>query len=153
MLVLCRLISIAVCSCMAFAQNANSNTRNARKHKLNQLRGTSNSNKLFSALTVQYPLHLFELNGKNWKLPASKDSTLFGNNYANSKPWLEASLAQDQEDVWLYENWFYGMRNGIIMESGALDGLLFSNSYLFESYLGWNAIHVGTLILILAFFH
>ena len=131
-----------LCFCLAIAQNSNANMRNVRKQKLRGS-GTGKGSRLFSALTVQYPLHLFDLAGKDWKMPASKDSTLFDSKYSNSKPWLEASLAQDQEDVWLYENWFYGMRNGIIMESGALDGLLFSNSYLFESYLGWTALHVG----------
>ncbi len=43
----------------------------------------------------------------------------------------------------LWENWFYGMKGGVIMEAGALDGALFSTSYLFEAYAGWTALHVG----------
>ena len=29
------------------------------------------------------------------------------------------------------------------MESGALDGKLFSTSYMFEKYANWTALHVG----------
>eukprot|EP01041_Mallomonas_annulata_P003099 gene3099-6084_t len=52
------------------------------------------------------------------------------------------SFAQDQEDIWLYENFFYGMTNGLILESGALDGIIFSTSYFFEKFANWIAIHV-----------
>ena len=44
--------------------------------------------------------------------------------------------------MWIYENWFYGMQQGVIMESGALNGLTFSTSYLFETFANWTAIHV-----------
>jgi hypothetical protein len=33
--------------------------------------------------------------------------------------------------------------DGVIMESGALDGKLFSTSYMFEKYANWTALHVG----------
>ena len=51
--------------------------------------------------------------------------------------------SQSKEDIWMYENAFYGVRNGIFLESGALDGLLYSNSFFFEYYVGWKAIHIG----------
>ena len=41
-----------------------------------------------------------------------------------------------------YENWFYGMKGGVIMESGALNGLTFSTSYMFETFADWTALHV-----------
>eukprot|EP01041_Mallomonas_annulata_P009317 gene9317-19343_t len=52
------------------------------------------------------------------------------------------SRSQDKEDIWAFENWFYGMGNGTILESGGLDGLEFSNSLMLERYAGWKAIHV-----------
>lgn len=61
---------------------------------------------------------------------------------APTKDWLGYVRAQDQEDLWMYENWFYGMQHGIVIESGALDGDLFSNSHFFETYLNWTAIQV-----------
>ena len=61
---------------------------------------------------------------------------------APQKDWLEHVRAQDQEDLWIYENWFYGMQHGIVIESGALDGDLFSTSHIFESFVNWTAIHV-----------
>jgi len=33
------------------------------------------------------------------------------------------------------------------MESGALDGKLFSTSYMFEKFANWTALHVGEHIL------
>jgi hypothetical protein len=51
--------------------------------------------------------------------------------------------AQDFEDVFLYENWFYGMTNGIILESGAYDGVRFSTSFMFSHFANWSSVHVG----------
>ncbi len=109
--------------------------------------GQSDDPKLFKALQVLYPLKFFDPNALNdpnfnWRKPAVYDETL-AENSEKEKDYLHLSKAQDQEDVWLYENWFYGMRNGIILESGALDGHLFSNSFMFETFANWTAIHVG----------
>ena len=92
----------------------------------------------FKALTITYPLHFFN-QGDNfdWRRSASYSSDLI-----KRKDWVDYSQAQDQEDVWVYENWFYGMEKGIVMESGALNGLLFSNSFLFENFANWTCIHV-----------
>jgi len=35
------------------------------------------------------------------------------------------------------------MSNGIIIESGAVDGVLFSTSLLFEKFANWTSIHIG----------
>ena len=50
--------------------------------------------------------------------------------------------AQFGEDVYLFENFFWGQAGGIILESGALDGVRFSTSLFFHSVLGWKSIHV-----------
>lgn len=125
---------------------ASQNLKAIRRQKLNsKLRGSENnnsdSNKLFNTLTIKYPLHIFNLNSKDWKKPGEYDEELLETS-KNAKNYLDLSLAQDQEDVWLYENWFYGMKNGIIMESGALDGVLFSTSYFFEEFANFQSIHV-----------
>lgn len=36
-----------------------------------------------------------------------------------------------------YENFFHKMRGGTFLELGALDGYSYSNTLLFEHYLGW----------------
>ena len=41
-----------------------------------------------------------------------------------------AFLAQDKEDKWLFHNLFFGRTNGVIVESGALDGLSLLRKYL-----------------------
>lgn len=104
-----------------------------------------NDGKLFSALSIMYPLDIFNIeNPKNWRSPGVFDQQL-ADMSGQDKPYMEISRAQDQEDVWLYENWFYGIKDGVIVESGALDGLLFSTSYMFETFANWTAIHVGKL--------
>ena len=50
--------------------------------------------------------------------------------------------AQFGEDVYAYENFFFGRRDGVIMESGALDGNQFSTSWFFVKALGWRAVHI-----------
>lgn len=57
--------------------------------------------------------------------------------------------SQSREDIWLYENVFYGIRNGIVLESGGFNGLVYSNSFFFEYYLSWKTIHIGTILIIL----
>jgi FkbM family methyltransferase len=44
------------------------------------------------------------------------------------------------QDRWLNESVFKGMRNGIFVEFGALDGILHSNTLFFESELGWGGL-------------
>mmetsp|Transcript_26974 Transcript_26974/g.27216 ORF Transcript_26974/g.27216 Transcript_26974/m.27216 type:complete len:336 (+) Transcript_26974:46-1053(+) len=92
------------------------------------------------AVTVNYPIEMFD-SKINWRAPAKLNS-VFKNQCDNDASYTEQSRAQDQEDLWIYENWFYGMENGVIMESGALDGILFSNSYFYEKVANWTAIHV-----------
>jgi hypothetical protein len=50
--------------------------------------------------------------------------------------------AQWFEDHYLYSNYFYGVTNGLIVESGGFNGLTFSTSFAFEKLLGWTAVHV-----------
>ena len=98
---------------------------------------------MMKALTINYPLHIFDTNKvHDWRSPG-KFSTELESVSNNGKPYKELARAQDQEDIWLYENWFYGIEKGIIMESGALNGIIFSTSYMFENFANWTAIHVG----------
>lgn len=101
----------------------------------------------FDSLTITFPMEIFtdySNGGADWKSPAVFSPEL--KSYSDvDKPYAEFAHAQDQEDVWLYENWFYGMKNGVIMESGALDGMLFSTSFMFEKFANWTALHVGKI--------
>ena len=54
--------------------------------------------------------------------------------------------AQFKEDIVMYEKYFFGKKNGVIMESGALDGDLYSTSYMFEKHFDWKSIHIGTAL-------
>jgi FkbM family methyltransferase len=86
----------------------------------------------------------------NWRNPAKycpdlekhSDSEIDSTSTNYNREYKKFSLAQDQEDIWLYEHWFYGMKDGVILESGALNGVTFSNSYFFESYANWTPIHI-----------
>lgn len=48
--------------------------------------------------------------------------------------------SQCQEDVFLNETIFKNKKNGIYIELGALDGVLYSNTKFFEDTLGWTGI-------------
>lgn len=48
--------------------------------------------------------------------------------------------SQCQEDVYLNENIFKNKRNGVYIELGALDGVLYSNTKFFEDTLNWTGI-------------
>ena len=50
--------------------------------------------------------------------------------------------AQDYEDNYAHAHFFAGRRNGLILESGALDGVQFSVSNFFVRARGWRAVHV-----------
>jgi len=119
--------------------NSNSqNLRNRDRKRGRRNRPNNDEKQSVSAVTVNYPLNAFT---DDWRTPGVFSNSLY--NYLEStKDWREYSNAQDQEDIWLYENWFYGYERGVIMESGALDGILFSTSLFFESVANWTAIHV-----------
>lgn len=105
----------------------------------------------FSTIEINYPMNIFDISSsggggdshRDWRSTAVFSSELRELSDKTDKPYLGFARAQDQEDVWLYENWFYGMTNGVIMESGALDGKLFSTSFMFEKFANWTSIHVG----------
>lgn len=48
--------------------------------------------------------------------------------------------SQSNEDRQFYEKYFKNKLNGIYVELGALDGIKYSNTFLFENYLGWSGI-------------
>lgn len=50
--------------------------------------------------------------------------------------------AQYGEDGFVYREFFYGFEGGIVVESGALDGLEFSTSWGFEKSAHWRSVHV-----------
>ena len=78
----------------------------------------------------------------DWRAPGAFESAT-QSRIRQKKNWKDVSWSQHDEDMWLMNNWFYGVKNGVIIESGALDGILYSNSNLFESFLNWTAILVG----------
>ena len=48
--------------------------------------------------------------------------------------------AQMGEEVYAFENWFYGLENGTFLEIGALDGVRYSNTLALERVLGWKGV-------------
>eukprot|EP00282_Hemiselmis_andersenii_P000804 CAMPEP_0114131756 /NCGR_PEP_ID=MMETSP0043_2-20121206/12725_1 /TAXON_ID=464988 /ORGANISM="Hemiselmis andersenii, Strain CCMP644" /LENGTH=312 /DNA_ID=CAMNT_0001225213 /DNA_START=316 /DNA_END=1254 /DNA_ORIENTATION=+ len=48
--------------------------------------------------------------------------------------------SQQGEDDFAYNTFFYGKANGIFLETGALDGMLYSNSLYFDRRLGWKGL-------------
>ena len=50
------------------------------------------------------------------------------------------SKSQDGEDRYLVDTYFKGLCGGTYLELGALDGVRFSNSHLFEFGFGWSGV-------------
>lgn len=48
--------------------------------------------------------------------------------------------SQCEEDILLNNNYFKNKKNGVYLELGALDGVLYSNTKFFEDTLGWKGI-------------
>jgi hypothetical protein len=145
MQVVLALILIVAVIALSSAQQGNLRKRKRDRSRPLDLKNRDNSGRLFNSLSIYYPLSIFDpTNNKNWRAPGVYSEELAAVS-SSEKHYVDISRAQDQEDVWLYENWFYGVKDGVIMESGALDGLLFSTSFMFEVFANWTALHVGTL--------
>ena len=54
----------------------------------------------------------------------------------------QAFTSQDAEDAYAMEHFFAGKRGGLMLESGALDGKMFSISAALVHFWGWHAVHV-----------
>jgi FkbM family methyltransferase len=81
-------------------------------------------------------------------LPISKSRQVHQQTNAHLCPKKDAvemrrnsSKSQSKEDEMLLK-WFNGLCNGTYVEMGALDGILYSNSYLFHKELGWSGVLV-----------
>lgn len=99
----------------------------------------------FSSLSAKSPIHI-EYPASLFTRPNWRDTRpYFSSTLTKNNGYLAVSRAQDKEDVWAYENWFYGMANGTILESGALDGMKISTSFMFEKFASWFAIHVEAM--------
>jgi cephalosporin hydroxylase len=90
------------------------------------------------ALKINYPYSFFLSDSDDWK-NSKQINKLLLNNYE----YVKWNFAQDQEDIWLYENWFWGVEKGVILESGALDGIKYSTTHMFEKFAQWTSIHIG----------
>ena len=83
-------------------------------------------------------------------IPLKEDSPTAADHSSNnaddavisSELFKKNSRAQWFEDSFLYDNYFYNHKNGVIVESGALDGLIFSTSWTFDKLLNWTPVHV-----------
>jgi FkbM family methyltransferase len=133
------LLVLALLSLLVNAQNDDTVPRD--KPRKRRPKGAAALPARANALQVNYPLKHFESNARDWRTPAKYDSGLVERTKSNTD-YFKYLHAQDSEDIWIYENYFYGMTHGVVMESGALDGDLFSNSFLFEKYLNWTTINV-----------
>jgi hypothetical protein len=142
MMLRCLLVAVVLIASLAFASaQLDAADGKTRKRRPEGKRGAKGKPAHSKALQINFPLSHFSSSPRDWRVKATYDASKVAADAAN-KPWVAFAKAQDQEDVWLYEHYFYGMQKGVVMESGALDGELFSNSNLFEKYADWTAIHV-----------
>lgn len=77
--------------------------------------------------------------GKDWRKQATYSDLLAAE---STREYLAFTKAQDEEDIMIYENWFYGKKDGLLLESGACQGDSLSLGYLFENFAKWTAINI-----------
>ena len=135
------LLLLAAISCTFFYVAFTAETEQAKYIKRGKLKPRPGGLKSSRSVQMTYPNSMFS-SDIDWKIPAAVDESLV-RIMKRKKTWKDISWSQHDEDMWLLENWFYGMKGGVIIESGALDGILFSNSNLFESFMNWTAILIG----------
>lgn len=75
----------------------------------------------------------------DWRKASIKTSELVSRTH-NDPKWRLNSKASAKEDLWLYERLFYGVQYGLIVESGAGNGVDMSMSYFFEHFANWTAL-------------
>ena len=97
------------------------------------------------SLTMTFPYsHFTSSDGlESWKSPGRRDAVSKGRLENEKEKWRKLAWAQYGEDKWLINNWFHGVKDGVILESGGMDGIMFSASHVFEAFLGWTSILVG----------
>lgn len=77
----------------------------------------------------------------NLKLSDGYEVKTAGRNMAME--YLEAyGKSQKGEDAYALRNYFWGVRGGVVVESGALDGLRYSNSFVFSQLMQWRSVLV-----------
>jgi len=59
-----------------------------------------------------------------------------------SDNFMQYRKSQGEEDIFAITQFFWKKEGGIILESGAWDGIGFSTSYLFYHAFGWKSIHI-----------
>jgi hypothetical protein len=130
---------------LLFAGSQASEGEQARYVKRGKVKPRKN-NKSSPSVRMTVPNSFFDESiGRDWKSPAQLDPTLV-RAMNRRRSWKDVAWAQYGEDMWLVEKYFYGMKNGVVIESGALDGVLYSNSNVFETYLNWTAILIGKVL-------
>lgn len=148
-------VLLCTLQCCDGQQNIRGGKKKPRPRDRLERNGINNEldNKMIKAVTINYPLKFFDgRQNEDWKTPAQYSKELVIQT-ESAHTWTEVAKAQDFEDIWLYENWFYGMEKGVILESGALDGVIFSTSSMFELLANWSAIHVGQCLLFIRAYH
>jgi FkbM family methyltransferase len=84
-------------------------------------------------------LHMPHNTISDWQKKSIKTSELVTRTH-NDPKWRLYSRASAKEDIWLYERLFYGVQYGLVVESGAGNGVDMSMSYFFEHFANWTAL-------------
>lgn len=135
------IIIMQVVNCNEFEDNKSHSKirrRRRRPNKRKTYQYIADESKL-NALSIKFPVSLLDSDSDWRSIRINRLEDSIKSSYLTDPSKFKA---QDKEDLWLYENWFYGMKNGVIIESGALDGISLSTSYFFEHFANWTTIHI-----------
>lgn len=94
------------------------------------------------SIPIHYPKHILSRSHRNWRSGLQSNFTAIRPEHEFRDEKFGLSLSRNDNDVFLYENFFYGLTRGVIVEAGGFDGLFESNSFFFEKALGWVAVHI-----------
>ena len=84
---------------------------------------------------LHYPTDL----ASNWRIARPTYNAAMA---TDDIPYRSMSRSQSEEDISLWEDYFWGMEHGLIIESGALDGMRQSTTLMLEKTAHWRAIHI-----------
>lgn len=74
---------------------------------------------------------------------SNNNVSVIGEDTATNEAYLSQFMkSQKGEDIYAIRNYFWDVRGGVAVESGALDGLRYSNSFIFSHLLQWRSVLV-----------
>lgn len=96
------------------------------------------SDRMSQELDIRYPASGIMTSHPEWR----NMRIHYNNRLSDSSAYGSLMMGQFAEDIYIYETWFYGMQHGIVLESGALNGMRYSSTFMLQYFAHWFPIHI-----------